>query len=150
MHGLLDATHVDHLHPDSVIALAAAADGEALTKQCFGDEVGWVPWRRPGFELGLNMRGPAQTAPDLKGVVLGGHGLTTWGDTSEACEANSLDLIASATEFIERHGRPDPLGPLRPGFEPLPPEREAQAAALAPVIRGPGRHRQPRGGALVR
>ena len=84
MHGLLEPAHVDHLHPDAVIALAAAVDGEALTKQCFGDEVGWVPWRRPGFELGLSIAEMARDHPNLKGVVLGGHGLTTWGETSDA------------------------------------------------------------------
>ena len=137
MHGLLEPQHVDHLHPDAVIALAAAADGEALTKQCFGDEVGWVPWRRPGFELGLNIAEMARDQPSLKGVVLGGHGLTTWGETSEQCEATTLAIIRTAAEFLATHGRPDPLGPPRPGFEPLAPdERRRRAAALAPVIRG--------------
>ncbi len=137
MHGLLGASHVDHLHPDAVIALAAAADGEALTKQCFGDEIGWVPWRRPGFELGLNIAEMARDQPSLRGVVLGGHGLTTWGETSEQCEATTLATIRTAAEFLETHGRPDPLGPLRPGFEPLAPEAQRRrAAALAPVIRG--------------
>src|SRR5436190_465011 len=80
MHGLLPARHVDHLHPDAVIALAASADGEVLTKECFGGEVGWLPWRRPGFELGLQMEalyreGGGAAGRDLKGVVLGGHGL---------------------------------------------------------------------------
>ncbi len=137
MHGLLEVPHVDHLHPDSVIALAASSDGEELTKRCYGDEVGWVPWKRPGFELALDIEALRRQRPDLRGVVMGGHGLTAWGDNSEACESTSLDLIARATEFIERHGRAEPLGPIRPGFEALAPsEREAQAAALAPVIRG--------------
>jgi rhamnulose-1-phosphate aldolase/alcohol dehydrogenase len=137
MHGLLEVPHVDHLHPDSVIALAASADGEELTKRCFGDEVGWVPWRRPGFQLALDIEALRAQRPGLRGVVMGGHGLTAWGDSSEACESNSLDLIARATEFIERHGRADPLGPMRPGFGALEPsERESQAAALGPIIRG--------------
>jgi rhamnulose-1-phosphate aldolase/alcohol dehydrogenase len=137
MHGLLDVTHVDHLHPDSVIALAASADGEELTKRCYGDEVAWVPWKRPGFELALTIEALRQQRPGLRGVVMGGHGLTAWGDTSESCESTSLELITRAAEFIERHGRPDPLGPLRPGFEPLGvEERRALAAVLAPVIRG--------------
>ena len=137
MHGLLEAAHVDHLHPDSVIAIAASADGEELTKRCFGDEVGWVPWRRPGFQLAIDIETMRRQRPDLKGVVMGGHGLTAWGDTSEACEATSLELIARAAEFIERHGRSDPLGQIRPGFEPLEiEERRSEAAALAPVIRG--------------
>jgi rhamnulose-1-phosphate aldolase/alcohol dehydrogenase len=137
MHGLLEVAHIDHLHPDSVIALAASADGEELTKRCYGDEVGWVPWRRPGFQLALDIESLRRQRPDLKGVVMGGHGLTAWGDTSESCEAISLQLIARAAEFIERDGRADPLGPMRPGFEPLDvDERRAQAALLAPVIRG--------------
>jgi rhamnulose-1-phosphate aldolase/alcohol dehydrogenase len=137
MHALLGVDHVDHLHPDSVIALAASADGEELTKRCFGDEVGWVPWRRPGFELALDIEALRAGNPALRGVVMGGHGLTAWGESSETCEATSLELIARAAEFIDRHGRPNPLGQTRPGFGPLHPERRrAEAAALAPVIRG--------------
>lgn len=137
MHGLLLAPHVDHLHPDSVIAIAASADGEELAKRCFGDEVAWVPWRRPGFELALEIERLREQQPGLKGVILGGHGLTTWGDSSDFCEETSLDLIGRAAEFLERNGRRDPLGPLRTGFEPLhSEERRRQASALAPVIRG--------------
>jgi rhamnulose-1-phosphate aldolase/alcohol dehydrogenase len=137
MHGLLGAAHVDHLHPDAVIALAAAADGQELTKQCFGEEVAWVPWRRPGFELALRIERIHDSRPGLKGVVLGGHGLTTWGRTSPECERNSLDLIRRAEEFIRSQGRPEPLGDLRQGFGPLPErERKLRAAALAPVVRG--------------
>jgi rhamnulose-1-phosphate aldolase/alcohol dehydrogenase len=136
MHGLLRAAHVDHLHPDAVIALATAADGEELTKQCFGEEVAWVPWRRPGFELALRIERIHDARPGLKGVVLGGHGLTTWGRTSQQCERNSLDLIRRAEEFIGSQGRPEPLGGLRQGFGPLPErERKLRAAALAPVLR---------------
>ena len=83
MHGLVDATHVDHLHPDAGIALAAAKDGEALTKSCFGDRVAWVPWRRPGFQLGLDIAQVKRDHPEAIGVMLGGHGITAWGDTSE-------------------------------------------------------------------
>ncbi|MGE5135210.1 MAG: class II aldolase/adducin family protein, partial [Gemmatimonadota bacterium] len=86
MHGLVDAAHVDHLHPDSGIALATAADGEALTKECFGDRVLWVPWRRPGFQLGLDIAAVKAANPQAVGCVLGGHGITAWGDTAEACE----------------------------------------------------------------
>jgi rhamnulose-1-phosphate aldolase/alcohol dehydrogenase len=137
MHALVDAPHVDHLHPDAVIALATAVDGEALTKECFGRELAWVPWRRPGFELGLQIASLVADNPGLRGVVLGGHGLTTWADTSEACQAVSLDVIRRAERFIAERGRPDPLGPIRPGFEPLPAdERRRLAGALAPHIRG--------------
>jgi rhamnulose-1-phosphate aldolase/alcohol dehydrogenase len=137
MHGLLEVAHVDHLHPDAVIAIAASADGEELTKRCYGDEVAWVPWRRPGFELALMIESLRQQQPGLRGVVMGGHGLTAWADTSETCEATSLELIARAAEFIESHGRTEPLGPIRPGFGAVPDEqRQALAARLAPVIRG--------------
>ncbi|MGH9193618.1 MAG: bifunctional aldolase/short-chain dehydrogenase [Acidimicrobiales bacterium] len=137
MHALVDARHVDHLHPDSVIALAAAVDGEALTKECFGREVAWVPWRRPGFELGLQIASLAADNPGLRGVVLGGHGLTTWADTSDACQAISLDVIRRAERFIAERGRPDPLGAVRAGFEPLPADqRRRLAGELAPYVRG--------------
>ena len=137
MHGLLRAAHVDHLHPDAVIALAAAADGEELTKQCYGEEVAWIPWRRPGFELALRIERIYDLRPGLKGAVLGGHGLTTWGRTSQECEDTSLDLIRRAEAFIRSQGRPQPLGGLRQGFGPLPErERKLRAAALAPVLRG--------------
>ncbi len=137
MHALVDAPHVDHLHPDAVIALAAAADGEALTKECFGRELAWVPWRRPGFELGLQIATLAADNPGLRGVVLGGHGLTTWADTSAACQALSLDVIARAERFVAQRGRPDPLGPVRPGFDALPAaERRRLAGLLAPHVRG--------------
>ena len=142
MHALLPPAHVDHLHPDSVIAIAAAADGEELTKRCFGDEVAWVPWRRPGFELAEEVAGLHQNQPHLKGVVLGGHGLTTWGDTSESCEAASLDLIKRAAEFLEHEGRPEPLGQIRPGFDPLEPgERYRQAVDARAADSGDGGER---------
>ena len=83
MHGLVDAPHVDHLHPDSGIALATAADGEKLTEECFGDRVVWVPWRRPGFQLGLDIAAIEAANPQAIGVILGGHGITAWGATSE-------------------------------------------------------------------
>jgi rhamnulose-1-phosphate aldolase/alcohol dehydrogenase len=137
MHALVDVPHVDHLHPDSVIALATAADGETLTERCFGREVAWVPWRRPGFELGLQIKALHDDNPGLRGVVLGGHGLTAWGDTADACRDNSLAIIRQAEDYVATHGKADPFGPVRPGFEPLPPdERRALAAQLAPHIRG--------------
>jgi rhamnulose-1-phosphate aldolase/alcohol dehydrogenase len=137
MHALVDVAHVDHLHPDAVIALAAAADGEALTRRCYGREVAWVPWRRPGFELGLQIRALHRANPGLRAVVLGGHGLTTWGDTAESCQQASLGVIAEAERFIAAHGKPEPFGAVRPGYEPLPTEeRHRLAAALAPHIRG--------------
>lgn len=136
MHGLVDAAHVDHLHPDSGIALACAADGEKLTAECFGDRVVWVPWRRPGFQLGLDIAAVKEANPQAVGCVLGGHGVTAWGATSEECEANSLHIIRTAEAFLADKGRPEPFGPVRDGYEPLPDaERRARAAALAPHVR---------------
>jgi rhamnulose-1-phosphate aldolase/alcohol dehydrogenase len=137
MHGLVNAPHVDHLHPDSGIALATAADGEKLTAECFGDRVVWVPWRRPGFQLGLDIAAIAAANPQAIGVVLGGHGITAWGQTSQECEARSLEIIRTAAEFIAAQGRPEPFGPVIAGYQPLPEAgRRTRAAELAPVIRG--------------
>ncbi len=137
MHGLVEAAHVDHLHPDSGIALATAADGPALTKECFGDRVAWVDWRRPGFQLGLDIAAVKAANPQAIGVILGGHGITAWGASSEECERNSLEIIRTAEAFLAERGAPEPFGPVVPGFEALPEaERHARAAALAPVIRG--------------
>lgn len=137
MHGLVDAAHVDHLHPDSGIAIATAADGEELTKTIFGGRVVWVPWRRPGFQLGLDIAAIKAENPDAIGTILGGHGITAWGDTSEEAEANSLWIIRTAADYIAEHGRPEPFGARIPANEPLDPaERRAKAAALAPTIRG--------------
>lgn len=137
MHALVDAAHVDHLHPDAGIAFATAANGPELTRECFGGRVVWVPWRRPGFQLGLDIAAVHAANPDAIGVILGGHGITAWGTTSEQCEARSLEIIRTAQEFIDRRGRPDPFGAPIPGYQPLPEaERRARAAALAPVLRG--------------
>jgi rhamnulose-1-phosphate aldolase/alcohol dehydrogenase len=137
MHGLVDAPHVDHLHPDSGIALATAADGEKLTGQCFGDRVAWVDWRRPGFQLGLDIAAIKAANPQAIGCVLGGHGITAWGDTSEECEAHSLEIIRTAEEFLAEHGVAEPFGAIVPGNEPLPEEeRRAKAAAIFPTVRG--------------
>ncbi len=137
MHGLVEAAHVDHLHPDAGIALATAADGEALTKECFGDRVVWVQWRRPGFQLGLDIAEVQRTNPQAFGVILGGHGITAWGDTSDECEQHSLEIVAMAQRFLDARGKPDPLGLVLPGYEPLPTaERHTRAAILMPLLRG--------------
>jgi rhamnulose-1-phosphate aldolase/alcohol dehydrogenase len=137
MHALVRAAHVDHLHPDSGIALATAADGEELTRECFGDRVVWVPWRRPGFQLGLDIAEIGEKNPQAIGCILGGHGITAWGETSEQCEANSLEIIRTAERFLAERGRPQPFGAPLSGYAALPEtERRTKAAALAPVIRG--------------
>src|SRR3954463_3476737 len=137
MHGLVSAPHVDHLHPDSGIALATAADGEQLTRECFGDRVVWVPWRRPGFQLGLDIAAIAEKNPQAIGCILGGHGITAWGETSEQCEANSLEIIRAGGRVLAERGRARAVGGGRGGYEALPEgERRVRAAVLAPVIRG--------------
>ncbi|TQC43885.1 bifunctional aldolase/short-chain dehydrogenase [Rhodococcus sp. WS4] len=137
MHGLVNAPHVDHLHPDSGIALATAADGEELTRKCFGDRVVWVPWRRPGFQLGLDISAIAEANPQAIGCILGGHGITAWGSTSEECEQRSLEIIRTAEQFIVDNGRAEPFGPAIAGYEALPAdERRRRAAALFPLLRG--------------
>jgi rhamnulose-1-phosphate aldolase/alcohol dehydrogenase len=136
MHGLVDAAHVDHLHPDSGIALACAADGEKLTAECFGDSVVWVPWRRPGFQLGLDIAAVKEANPRAIGCVLGGHGITAWGDTAEECERNSLHIIRTAEKFLAERGKAEPFGPVIEGYGALSEdERRERAAALAPYVR---------------
>jgi rhamnulose-1-phosphate aldolase/alcohol dehydrogenase len=144
LHAFVDANHVDHTHPDAVIALATADDGERLVRVCYGDDVGWIDWRRPGFVLGLQVRDFLAARRDARGVVLAGHGLMCWGPTSHACEAVTIELIGRAEEFLTERGRPDPLGPVLPAMAPLPEaDRLAEAARLAPVARGVASSDQP-------
>jgi rhamnulose-1-phosphate aldolase/alcohol dehydrogenase len=136
MHGLVEAAHVDHLHPDAGIAFATAAEGERLTKECFGGRVAWLPWRRPGFQLGLEVAMVQREQPDAIGLILGGHGITAWGDTSRDCESHSMDIIGAAETFIGERGRAEPFGKVIPGYEATAvAERRARAAALVPIVR---------------
>ncbi|MEU0051363.1 bifunctional aldolase/short-chain dehydrogenase [Streptomyces sp. NPDC006309] len=136
MHALVDAPHVDHLHPDSGIALACAADGEKLTAECFGEQVVWVPWRRPGFQLGLDVARVKEANPRAIGVILGGHGITAWGDTSAECERNSLHIIRTAEAFLAARGKAEPFGRLLAEYAALEEgARRERAAALAPAVR---------------
>jgi rhamnulose-1-phosphate aldolase/alcohol dehydrogenase len=137
MHGLVDAAHVDHLHPDSGIAIATAADGEQLTKEIFRDKVVWVPWRRPGFQLGLDIAEIKKQNPQAVGCILGGHGITAWGETSDEAETRSLWIIDTAAHYIAENSKREPFGPALDGYAALPEaERRAKAAALAATIRG--------------
>ncbi|MGW5383489.1 bifunctional aldolase/short-chain dehydrogenase [Nocardia sp. NPDC003963] len=137
MHGLVEAAHVDHLHPDSGIALATAVDGPELTEKIFGDRVVWVPWRRPGFQLGLDIAEIRRRNPQAVGTILGGHGITAWGDTSDEAEAHSRQIIDTIERYLAANGKAEPFGPVLPGYDALPePERRAKAAALAPFLRG--------------
>lgn len=144
MHGLVDAVHVDHLHPDAGIAIATAKDGERLTKKIFGDKVVWVSWRRPGFQLGLDIAAIKAKNPKAIGCILGGHGITAWGDSSKACEKNSRWIIDTAQAYLDAKGKKAPFGRPRAKFTALPAdERRTKAAALAPTIRGLASHDRP-------
>jgi rhamnose utilization protein RhaD (predicted bifunctional aldolase and dehydrogenase) len=102
LHGLLPFPHIDHLHPDALIAIAAAKDGEAIMKQIWGDSIAWIPWQRPGFDLGLQLEKCYKNNPDIKGIILGSHGLFTWGNTSKECYFNSLTVIEEASIFLAK------------------------------------------------
>lgn len=137
LHGLLPFEHIDHLHPDALIAVAAAADSEAVTKEIWGDTMGWVPWKKPGFELGLMLEQCLADNPGISGIVLGSHGLFTWGDTSYECYLNSLEVIEQASAYIENKIADN--GEVFGGqiVESLSKEdRLEKAATLAPLLRG--------------
>jgi rhamnulose-1-phosphate aldolase/alcohol dehydrogenase len=137
MHALVEKAHIDHLHPDSGIAIATSKDGAALTKKIFGDRVVWVPWRRPGFQLGLDIEKIQSENPQAIGCILGGHGITAWGDTSAQAEKHSLEIIKTAEKYIKQHGKKEPFGKPVAGFGALKPaQRSDRASALAPLLRG--------------
>lgn len=137
LHGLLPFKHIDHLHPDALIAIAAAKDGEAITKEIWGDAMGWVPWQRPGFDLGLQLEKCLNDNSGIRGIVLGSHGLFTWGDTSYECYINSLDVIEKASEYIAaREGSENPIfngNKIESATEQV---RQDQASKLSPILRG--------------
>jgi rhamnulose-1-phosphate aldolase/alcohol dehydrogenase len=136
MHALVEHAHVDHLHPDSVIALACAVDGEKLVEEIWGGAVAWVPWKRPGWELGRTMR-ELSAKEGVIGAVLGGHGLTAWGSTSQEVEDRSLRIIREAGMYLDTHAVDEPFGPVDEARTPLPAEeRRRRAAALFPHLRG--------------
>src|SRR5215212_506362 len=136
LHAFVDLDHVDHLHPDSMIALATAADGARLVAEWFGEAVGWLTWRRPGFALGLALRDFRAAHPDAAGAVLGGHGMICWAATSDECEATSLRLIDRAEELLHTHAASAPFGAPVDARSALPAaSRAAEAARLAPVVR---------------
>ena len=135
LHALLPFRHIDHVHPDALIALAAASTGESVARAIYGDTVGWTPWLRPGFELALRLRDLVAAKPRLRGVILAGHGLISWGETSEACYANTLDLVARAADYLNERLR---AGPAFGGERETPrsaAERARLAASLSPRLR---------------
>ncbi|CAM3848143.1 bifunctional aldolase/short-chain dehydrogenase [Aquirufa aurantiipilula] len=141
LHGFLPFKHIDHLHPDAAIAIAAAKDGKKITEELFGGQIGWVGWQRPGFDLGLQLRACLQEAAakgiQLRGIMLGSHGLFTWADTSYDCYLNTLDVIEKCAEYIKQNeGKTRPVfgGPKIASLETA--KRISQAKAIAPVLRG--------------
>ena len=137
LHGLLPFKHIDHLHPDALIAIAAAKDGEQITKEIWGDTMGWVPWQRPGFDLGLQLEKCLAENPGIRGIVLGSHGLFTWGDTSYECYINSLEVIEAASQYIADKIKENGSvfgGAIKDSLSPD--GRKKQAALIAPLLRG--------------
>src|SRR5262249_1291797 len=135
LHAFVPHAHVDHMHPDAVIAIAAAKDGERLTREIWKGAVGWLPWQRPGFDLGLRLRAACRARPEMSGLVLGGHGLFTWGESSRACYENTLATIRAAEEFLAARASRAPFGGA--ARESLAPEkRRAYVAGVAPLLRG--------------
>ncbi|AKD55747.1 bifunctional rhamnulose-1-phosphate aldolase/short-chain dehydrogenase [Spirosoma radiotolerans] len=137
LHGLLPFKHIDHLHPDALIAIAASRDGEAIMHQIWGDQLAWLPWQRPGFDLGLKLEETVRNNPNLRGVILGGHGLFTWGDTSYESYINTLEVIEQASEYLAaNYGKKRAVfgGPARENTDAD--TRKKQAASLMPVLRG--------------
>lgn len=137
LHGFLPFKHIDHLHPDAAIAIAAAKDGEIITKELFGGSIGWVPWQKPGFDLGLQLKKCLDENPGIRGIMLGSHGLFTWGDTAYESYVNTLEVIEKCAEYIEQNL--EKKGPVFGGEKILAmpkAERLRKAAALAPVLRG--------------
>ncbi len=137
LHSFLPFKHIDHLHPDAAIAIAASKDGEQITQDLWKGQIAWVPWQRPGFDLGLKLKAALDQNPGIRGIMLGGHGLFTWGDTAFECYINSLEVIETASAYLN-----DNYGKRRPVFggsktESLKPEnRKKQAAKIAPILRG--------------
>jgi len=137
LHGFLPFKHIDHLHPDAAIAIAAAKDGEQITQELFGGTIGWVGWQRPGFDLGLQLKECLDNNPGIRGIMLGSHGLFTWGDTAYESYINTLEVIEKCAEYLEEnYGKKAPVfGGQK--LESLPADhRKKQAAALAPILRG--------------
>lgn len=136
LHGLLPFRHIDHLHPDAVIALAAAEDGEKVTRELWGGEIGWLGWKRPGFELAVALRDLVAANPGLRGVMLEAHGIIAWADTAQACYENSLALIGDASRYLNRLQADRPaFGGVRVPPRPAE-ERRTLAARIAPLLRG--------------
>ncbi len=137
LHGFLPFKHIDHLHPDAAIAIAAAKDGEKITKELFNGTIGWVKWQKPGFELGLMLKQCLDENPGIRGIMLGSHGLFTWGDTAYESYINTLEVIERCAEYLQDNisKQKEVFGGAKQTSLPEA-DRKKQAAALAPVLRG--------------
>lgn len=137
LHGLLPFKHIDHLHPDALIAIAASKDGEQIMKEIWGDTIAWLPWQRPGFDLGLKLENTIKENPNLRGVILGGHGLFTWGDTSYESYINTLEVIEMASVYLEQnYGKKSPVFGGANIESKTEPDRKTAAAEVMPTLRG--------------
>jgi rhamnulose-1-phosphate aldolase/alcohol dehydrogenase len=137
LHAFLPFKHIDHLHPDAAIAIAASKDGEAITKELFKGTIGWVPWQRPGFDLGLQLKKCLDENPGIRGIMLGSHGLFTWGNTAYESYVNTLEVIETCADFVEQMTQANGLVFGGEKLTALPEsERRKQALTLAPVLRG--------------
>ena len=137
LHGFLPFKHIDHLHPDAAIAIAAAKDGEKITKELFGGKIGWVPWQKPGFDLGLQLKECLDKNPGIIGIMLGSHGLFTWGDTAYESYVNTLEVIEKCAAYINASIAKKPTVFAGEKIKSASPEQRLnQAAALAPILRG--------------
>lgn len=137
LHSFLPFKHIDHLHPDAAIAIAAAKDGEKITQELWKGQIAWVPWQRPGFDLGLKLKAALDQNPGIRGIMLGGHGLFTWGDTAYTCYINSLEVIETASTYLdENYGKKKPVFGGQKTEALAPDARKKQAAKIAPILRG--------------
>lgn len=136
LHALLPFAHIDHVHPDALISLAASSNGESATREIFGERVGWLPWQRPGFDLGTKLKDYVRAHPHVRAVMLAGHGVIGWGESAKACYDNTIDLIARAAEYLNARLAKGPSfgGPFLSPM--LPSERRPEASALMPRLRG--------------
>ncbi|MBT2564213.1 bifunctional aldolase/short-chain dehydrogenase [Pedobacter sp. ISL-68] len=137
LHGFLPFAHIDHLHPDAAIAIAAAKDGKKITEELFGGTIGWVEWKKPGFELGLQLKQCLDENPGIRGIMLGSHGLFTWGDTAYESYLNTLEVIEICSDYLsQNYGKKRPVFGGQKIESAAADQRKQQAAALAPVLRG--------------
>ncbi|MBL0132782.1 MAG: bifunctional aldolase/short-chain dehydrogenase [Chitinophagaceae bacterium] len=137
LHGFLPFKHIDHLHPDAAIAIAAAKDGKAITKEIFKGKIGWVEWQRPGFDLGLKLKQCLDENPGIKGIMLGSHGLFTWGDTAYESYINTLEVIEQCAEYLSsQYGKKGKIFGGQKISSLSPDKRKEQASLLAPILRG--------------